>query len=79
MIYELRLFKGNAIHHQADKVVKFTHHGCNGNPIQHADRLAIYKGNFQSMELLERHFYGRESTRNYGWGIGYEPIIVGSV
>lgn len=29
--------------------------------------------------LLQRHFQGRESTRDYGFGRGFEPIIVGAV
>ena len=79
MIFELRLFAGKAIGHKPDKVIIFTWWTCQANPIDFSDRRAVYAGNFQSMELLRRHFYGRESTRDYGYGRGYEPIIVGAV
>ena len=79
MIFELRLFKQEATLCKPDVVIVFTWWGCRGNPIDHADRQSVYRGNFRSMELLQRHFAGRESTRNYGYGRGYEPIMVGSV
>lgn len=79
MIYVLRLFYGKAIGKKPDKVIKFTWWTCRGNPIAYADRQAMYRGNFQSMELLQRHYHGRESTRDYGFGRGFEPIMVGSV
>ena len=79
MIFELRLFRGNATHQKPDRVIIFTWWTCRGNPIDYADRQSIYLGNYQSMELLQRHFHGRESIRNYGYGRGYEPVIVGTV
>ena len=83
MIYELRLFDGRVTGGKPNKVVKFTWWSCQGNCIGHADRLSFQgnggSGGFRSMQLLERHFHGPEVNRNYGYGRGYEPIIVGSV
>ena len=58
------------------RTVIFTHYGCSGNPIGYAEDLI--RG-FDRFQLLEKHFEGVESTRDYGYGVGYEPIIVGSV
>lgn len=74
MIYELRISRQEGTPKQ--QTVKFTHFTCNGKPIQHAERLM---SGFDRFQLLERHFEGREATRDYGYGRGYEPIIVGSV
>ena len=77
MIFQLRLFTGNATGHKPDRIVHFTSNKCQNNPIGYADQLAL-SGNFQSMQLLERHFEGREADRDYGYGRGFEPVIVGS-
>ena len=74
MIYELRMFSNDK--KKARKTVIFTHYGCSGNPIGYSEDLM--RG-FDRFQLLERHFYGCESIRNYGYGVGYEPIIVGSI
>ena len=73
MIYELRLKRK----YGAPKTLKliFTDHTCKGRPIAYADRKSC---NYDSMELLQRHFSGYEKNRDYGYGRGYEPIIVGA-
>jgi hypothetical protein len=79
MIFVLRLFKDGAICQKPTKTIKFTWWTCKGNPIDYADRKAIYAGNFRSMELLQQHFQGRQANADYGYGKGLEPIMVGSV
>ena len=84
MIFELRLYKKGCLGKKPNKVITFTWWSCKGNCIGHADGLALYSGHagdggFATMELLERHFYGPEKNRDYGWGQGYEPVMVGTV
>jgi hypothetical protein len=76
MIPELRLFKGHAIGHKPVKVHRFTWWTCKGNPLDYADRLAI-PSPCRSMQLLQRHYNGRMA--DYGYGRGYEPIMVGTI
>ena len=80
MIFELRLFKAKRYvpYIKPGKVVKFTTCTCNGNAVGYADRVAL-SSRFDTMQLLERHFYGPEAKRDYGYGRGYEPIMVGSI
>ena len=73
MIYELRLFDFGK-----DKpfIMSFTDEVCRGKPVQYAESLMA---GFDRFQLLEKHFDGPESTKDYGYGVGYEPIMVGSV
>ena len=76
MIFELRLKR--AFGTPATKTVKFTSHTCGDNPVGWIDT-HFHTGWFDFFELLERHFQGFESTRDYGFGKGYEPIMVGCI
>ena len=73
MIYELRLFDFGK-----DKpfIMRFNEEQCCGKSCHYAEK---FMSGFDRFQLLEKHFDGPESTRDYGYGVGYEPIMVGSV
>jgi hypothetical protein len=79
MLFQLRLFEGKSVGQKPNKVINFTWYTCQGNPIGFTEHKIVYAGNFANFQLLERHFEGRESTRDYGYGRGFEPIYLGSI
>jgi hypothetical protein len=99
MIFVLRLYKGGIFsggkgkgvkkvpgttRNQHDKEIVFTWWTCRGNPIAHAERLAMRgdgkgDGGFAYFDLTQRHYQGLEAGRDYGFGRGHEPIICGAI
>ena len=69
-MYELRLRKDTG----ETETIRFTDQDCESSPGAHADRLS--RG-WDDFELLEFHETGPESSRDYGYGKGFEPILVG--
>ncbi len=78
MIYECRMSRThkNRVQNQKVKFTDYTYEGVGTSLMVYTDKLIL---GFERFELLIKHYYGAESTKDYGYGVGYEPLIVGSV
>jgi hypothetical protein len=78
MIFECRMWRtrGKKIEKRVVKFTEYTYEKSGRNLMSHTDRIIC---NYDKFELLALHFEGYEAKRDYGYGMGYEPIMVGSV